>query len=190
MSELYDYYKSHGICVDCGQENAKRGYVRCWRCLINRRELQAERKAEWSDEKRNAINKQSNEWWANARKERKENGLCPRCGGERKDKKFVMCEKCRAKHNRQRANKRRENGVLSDDLRGDGLFCNVCLKPVEHEGDKLCGRCKANSVRTIAVARSARNTADHPWRQLSNGQYKLYMAKKKWEEEHGDREGV
>jgi predicted amidophosphoribosyltransferase len=86
--------------------------------------------------------------------------------------------------------KRRADGIVSRDFRGDGYFCATCLKPVEHEGDKLCDRCKANNARTIKIASAARNTTDHPWRQLSNGQYKLYMAKKKWKEEHGDREGV
>ena len=190
MKEYYDYYKSHGICVDCGQDDAKQGHVRCWRCLINRSELAVERKSNWSDERRDLVNKKSNQWWSNARKERKQKGLCPRCGGERKDKSFVTCEKCRIKNNRYKDKKRRENGVLSNDLRGDGIFCRTCLKPVEHEGDKLCERCKANSIRTISIARESINRESHPWRQLPNGQYKLYMAKKKWEEEHGDRERV
>ena len=86
--------------------------------------------------------------------------------------------------------KRREDGIVPAFMCGDGLFCAICLKPVEQEGFKLCNRCTENNKTNIAKAIAAQNSKEHPWRQLSNGQYKLYMAKKKWEEEHGDRERV
>ena len=80
--------------------------------------------------------------------------------------------------------------MLPNGLRGDGQFCAVCLKPVEVEGNKLCNRCAENNAINITKARAAQNNENHPWRQLANGQYKLYMAKKKMEEGKSDRERV
>lgn len=190
MSDYYDYYKSHGICVTCGQEKAKQGRVRCWRCLLNMKDHAAGYREKRSIEEKKRILFERREKASVARAERKEHGLCPNCGRERHNKAYALCEKCRASAKRSAERKRRSDGVVSSGLRGDGYFCAVCLKPVESEGSKLCNRCAGNNSISIAKARAAQNNADHPWRKLSNGQYKLYMAKKKWEEEHGDRERI
>ena len=190
MNDYYDYYKSHGICVTCGQEKAKKGRVRCWRCLINQREHEVEYRERKGLDEREKLLAERREKSAVLRAERKEKGLCPNCGREKKNKNYSWCEKCRASGKKSAENKRRSDGILPNWLRGDGCFCAVCLKPVESEGSKLCNRCAENISISISKARAAQNNADHPWRQLSNGQYKLYMAKKNWKEEHGDREGV
>lgn len=190
MNEYYDYYKSHGICVTCGQEKAKKGRVRCWRCLINQREHEAVYRDNRSAENRERILADRREKASALRAERKEKGLCPNCGREKKNKNYSWCEKCRASGKKSAENKRRSDGILPSGLRGDGYFCAVCLKPVENPNKKLCNRCAENNSVSIVKARAAQNSADHPWRQLSNGQYKLYMAKKKWREEHATNECI
>lgn len=190
MSDYYNYYKSHGICVTCGQEKAKRGRVRCWRCLINMKEHAAEHRERQSKEEKEALLAKRRERASVLRSERREAGLCPNCGKERTDKKYVLCENCRASAKKSAERKRRKDGIMPAYMRGDGHFCFICLKPVEQEGKKLCKICLENSYINIKKARAAQNNAEHPWRKLSDGEYKLHMAKKKWKEEHGDRERI
>lgn len=77
--EYYDFYKAHGVCVTCGQEKAEKGHVRCWRCLIYRREKALESRNKCSEEKRQDFLSVQREKAAIARAERKEKGLCPNC---------------------------------------------------------------------------------------------------------------
>lgn len=190
MTTYYDYYKLHGICVDCGQEKAKPGHVRCWRCLINHREKEAEYRANKTDEEKRQLLSERRAKSAVLRQERRANGLCPNCGRERTDTRYSLCERCRQSAKKSAERKRRENGTIPNGLRGDGTFCAICLKPVETDGAKLCNRCADNCSVNIAKAIAAQNNEDHPWRRLSNGQYKLYMERKKREEEKIDRERV
>ena len=32
-NERYNWYKSHGICVDCGAYEAAKGHTRCLECM-------------------------------------------------------------------------------------------------------------------------------------------------------------
>lgn len=34
----YEYYKSHNICVRCGQENAEKNHTLCLECMMKNRE--------------------------------------------------------------------------------------------------------------------------------------------------------
>lgn len=190
MNEYYEYYKTHGICVTCGQEKAKQGRVRCWRCLINQREHEAEYRSRKTDEQKEAAKAKRRERESALRADRREQGLCLNCGRERKNKQYAICDKCRLSAKKSAEKKRLADGRVPNAFRGDGYFCAICLKPVENDGEKLCDRCRANNEINIAKAREAQDNSNHYWRQLANGQYKLYMAKKKWEEEHGDRERV
>ena len=163
--EYYDFYKAHGVCVTCGQEKAEKGRVRCWRCLIYRREKALESRNKCSEEKRQDFLSVQREKAAIARAERKEKGLCPNCGRERLNKAYVLCEKCRASAKKSEEKKRRRIGMMPNDLRGDGIFCAVCLKPVETEGAKLCNRCAVNCSINGKKAKAAQDNTNHPWRQ-------------------------
>lgn len=181
MNEYYHFYKSHGICVTCGQEKAKPGHVRCWRCLANHRDQEAVYRWSRPEAQRTEMLAKRREESAFLRATRREQGLCPNCGRERKYKRFSLCEKCRSSARKSAERRRRKDGRRPIGSGGDGLFCAVCYKPVEVEGNKLCNRCAANCAVNIAKARAAQNNENHPWRQLSNGQYKLYMERKKLE---------
>lgn len=190
MNEYYAYYKAHGICVTCGQEKAKQGRVRCWRCLINQREHEAEYRQHKTHEQKETAKAKRREREAALREDRREQGLCPNCGRERKNKKYALCDKCRLSAKKSAQKNRLDAGRVPNAFRGDGYFCAICLKPVENDGDKLCDRCRANNEINVAKARAAQDNSNHYWRRLSNGQYKLYMAKKKWEEEHATNECI
>lgn len=72
-TEMYMWYKAHGICVTCGREDAMIGHVRCFDCPEKERK-RYRRYLESGDYK--ASKKQ-----ANARRAavRKENGQCIAC---------------------------------------------------------------------------------------------------------------
>lgn len=51
------------------------------------------------------------------------------------------CKLCAARHNRNRRQKRHELGLcIPHDMRGDGLHCARCCKPVCN-GEKICPDC-------------------------------------------------
>jgi len=179
MNPYYDFYKSHGICVTCGQEKAKPGQVRCWRCAIKQAEHEAEYRSRKTDEQKATALAERREKAAILREERRRNGLCPNCGRERTDTRYSLCERCRQNAKKSAERKRRDEGIIPAFMRGDGTFCAICLKPVETDGNKLCDRCYESCAVNVRKARAAQNNEDHPWRRLANGQYKLYLERKK-----------
>lgn len=184
MNELYSYYKSHGICVTCGQEDAKPGHVRCWRCMANMKDLSNKYYHERPADVKAALLAKRREKAAVQRAERKANGQCVNCGRQLTDKLFTHCEKCRASAKRSMDKKRRNDGAMSTGLRGDGLWCAICLKQVETPGNKLCDRCYQNNLENIRKAQAANSTANHPWRKATD----LYFERRKQAE--NDRERV
>lgn len=161
----YNYYKSHGICVTCGQENAMPGRVRCWRCLASRREHEAEYRDRKTAAEQAEVNRLRRERDAAKRAERRASGLCPNCGRKRDDEAYALCRACRHSAKRSATRKRRNDGVLPSGLRGDGLFCAVCMKPVELIGNKLCDRCAANNIENLRKARAAQTV--NPWKKIN-----------------------
>lgn len=166
-SNYYQYYKSHGICVTCGQENAKPGHVRCWRCLLTHADHEADYRSQMSEEQKAAKLASRREKGAIIRAKRRESGLCPNCGKERENPQYVLCEKCRKSARQSQMKMARKRGVIPMDMRGDGAFCAVCAKPVEVEGSKLCNRCAENCAVNIQKARAAQGSnGNHVWRKL------------------------
>ena len=99
--EDYQFYKSRGFCVDCRHEKAEPGYVRCLDCLEKRRHYVRKkpivRTEQWKEkwrEKQLFYCRKSHQRLYN---ERRAKGLCYVCGGERLNKQFALCEKCREK---------------------------------------------------------------------------------------------
>ena len=175
MDDLYAYYKSHGICVTCGQEDAKPGHARCWRCLANLNENSNRLYHEMPDDKKAALLAERRRKAAIQRAERKANGQCTNCGRKLEDTRYTHCPKCRASAKRSAEKKRRKDGAMSTGLRGDGLWCAICLKQVETPGNKLCNRCYQNNLENIQKAHEANSTANHPWRKATD----LYFERRK-----------
>lgn len=71
-------------------------------------------------------------------------GLCPICGKEREDDRYIYCGKCREKEKI----KSRENRAFYRNLH----FCPVCRKNKLFGSEKTCPECVANSM--IASAKS------------------------------------
>ncbi len=78
---LRDFYKSKGLCVDCGRK-AKKGTTRCIRCYDGSKR--------WFET--NGIDKK--EYFKSQYQNIKSKGVCPSCGKKAR-KNRVYCEKCR-----------------------------------------------------------------------------------------------
>lgn len=103
MEEItkYQWLKSHGICVSCGQKDAFPGYVRCPECIEKTGIASA--KCWANEEKRNRYNARGRERRKQLITERKEKHLCVICGRplQARQKEFA-CKRCRAKKNEKR----------------------------------------------------------------------------------------
>ena len=152
LREEYNWYKSHGICVKCHQEDAIKGMVYCAYCRAYQRNFYryhkpAKEETPEHKEKRLAYLKEYH-----AR--RKENHQCVRCGKSLSaNAKGNRCKWCRIKENNQANERNHRKGVLPRSLMGNGVFCQICARPVETAGSKLCDRCYKNCCANISKAR-------------------------------------
>lgn len=163
MGKLYyDWYKSHGICVDCGREKAAKGKTRCLVCLsINaekafkyRASLNEERQAE---EKRRVSDKKKRIYH-----DRKAQGLCPYCGRQAENGK-MQCDRCRAKNRLAAERSRRARGIKSQQvICEDETICSTCKKPVK-PGYKVCERCYDNIIRAGKTGQAHCNRKASYW---------------------------
>ena len=144
-----EWYKSHGICVSCGQENvAVSGETLCLQCKFKYRESNAQ----YYKIHKETLNAKRKERYKKIYAERKEKGLCPKCGKRNPEPGKSRCCVCNAKDRRQYKKKARENGVIPRYMFGNGEYCYTCGKPAN--GAKLCPKCLETSRRTIAYART------------------------------------
>lgn len=175
--ELYYWYKQNGICVNCGQENARPNRTLCWRCAANKSDRDKIRLANQSEEKREKRLADKRKHYKRVYEERKADGLCS-CGRKRENDRFELCDKCRAKQRITQSRYNLEKGIMPSVFRGDGHFCAICLKPVEREGSKLCDRCHQNNVIKAEKARATRDNKNHVWKKISNAEYNAYVARR------------
>ena len=97
----YDFYKKHNICVQCGQEDAEKNHVLCFRCMIKNREntINYQKKHKEELKEKNRIKSKLRYYRL------KEQGICPSCGRRKTKNNKTMCEYCRIKINTQRRKK-------------------------------------------------------------------------------------
>lgn len=93
--ELYDWYRSNGICVKCGRVWAEPGRVRCRTCAkkMNTQHRKADPDGAWARKRMQEL-----------RAERRLDGLCVDCG-MLTDGIHTRCAKCLEK-NRQASERR------------------------------------------------------------------------------------
>lgn len=147
MTELREWYKASGICVACGQEDAVQGQLRCSRCREKVREANRKHYAQHREE----LNEQNKQRGRARTVERRNQGICTRCGKRKPETGRAMCNVCRAEERRKWAKQSRRKGLLPRYMFGNGDYCSTCGKPVN--GTKLCPKCKADAQRTIEIAR-------------------------------------
>ena len=86
---------------------------------------------------------------------RKAEHKCTNCGRELSENdKHTRCTECRnhkARLERERNNRTGKKTPI--ELRGNGEYCAICLKPVENKGKKLCNRCYERCCKQAEIMR-------------------------------------
>lgn len=135
--------KEEGLCPSCGKPlNLYNTY--CDSCT----------------EKRKAYNKRylesiggATEYYKSRYAKQKAEGICTGCGRRKARPGFTLCTECSLRRRRREQQKAREKGVMPINLRGNGDYCAICIKPVEVKGEKLCNRCKQRNIEKSVIAR-------------------------------------
>lgn len=107
--ELYHWYKSHGICVQCGSRDAVPGQTKCKECRsISAKysiEYYANKVAEMTDAERLSFYKEMSRRavLSKRRREYMRNiaGICIYCGIREQSPGLKSCEFCRRKNNQR-----------------------------------------------------------------------------------------
>lgn len=163
--ETYYWLKQHHICVLCRQNPAEKNRVYCYECNMKRFEINRQYRGNMTDEQKKALNERIQNW----RKERKENGLCVICGRSTNNNGKTVCNECRIKQNRWQNEKRRREGKISWQERGNGIYCYHCCKPVENKGNKLCESCKKKASEHMNNIRlQYQEQHGNPFKRLNN----------------------
>ena len=154
--ERYDFYKSHHICVKCGQERALNGLTLCWRCRLDVAESSAIRWRNRAEEEREEILKKHSERSRRLREERKRAGVCVVCGKRNPKKGRVRCEICLANRARKAKERRIEKGGMPWEIRIDGHHCYRCMDESLVPGKRLCPKCYEQACTDLKKAQRAR----------------------------------
>ena len=135
--ERYQFLKSHGICVNCGNENACIGSIYCLKCWEKHHETINKYQASHSEENKKRCKEYNKRIYA----ERKAKGLCVKCGYKAIDGR-TLCLSCSVK-----AKKRKDprwNNDIERSMRPEMGLCYVCGKPL-NKWDELCDDCHDKS---------------------------------------------
>lgn len=93
--------------------------------------------------------------------ERREQGLCYKCGRERTDKRYKLCGRCRAKWREYRL--KTSTAKTRQQLRGKDGRCWTCNDALCEPGFKTCPACHAKLKAQVAI-NSRKRPEKHPWR--------------------------
>ena len=93
---MYLFYKSHGICVKCGWNDALPGHTLCGECTYKNNERAAHRYGRQTEEQKQAHNAYLRE----LRRKRVESGICIQCGSRKAAEGKQMCIECSIKAKR------------------------------------------------------------------------------------------
>lgn len=167
-----DWYIEHGICPVCGQREASIGRQNCLLCKDN-----ADKRAKVYYQRRTPEQKQRYKEQQRRRiQELEEKGLCRNCGQRPVARGKKKCAVCLQKE-RIRAHERNKEKHLSQQMRGDGLYCYLCCQPLCN-GGKLCPECHAKVVENLKNI--PRDTSNHIWRKLEQARRDEVKFKNGW----------
>jgi len=151
--EVRAWRREHHICTTCGKRDAAIGFVQCPECQQRR----ADYNDQWTKNNPDKIAAEGRKRKA----ERKQKGLCPKCG-KPIDGKHALCENC---HKKKRArDKRRYARTYVKRVHIDG-FC-VCCGEKAVPGKKLCKQHYDSACANLITARTKLKESDirHPWK--------------------------
>lgn len=137
-----EYLKRVNRCTRCGKRDSYTigGRSICFECTEELKVINAK----YRDKNRENIN----EYQRRVKNERKEQGLCVRCGEVLpKNSMFLSCVTCRE---RERKYKRKYDRMKGANYpRGGNGFCWTCNKKPAMEGKKLCEDCYQRQLKIL-----------------------------------------
>lgn len=152
--ERYYWYKSHGICVQCGQKDAWKGQVLCLECRMSINE--------------NKIQKLTTEQQFRHYQHQKRRrdiliafGICTVCGKRNAKENRRLCEICSAKYNNRQKEKSHEKGVMPNEILRDGKHCVICGAESVKSGFKVCEECYPKMRKNMLYARSCKKSENY-----------------------------
>ncbi len=139
----YNLRKKYHYCVTCGKQDAftLNGRARCAECQDTQNKFHKNH-PEYNERHKENDKKQY--------LERKEKGLCTRCGAKATPGK-AKCEKCLSK---DRINHKNHSNSISREMANDLGLCMTCLKNPQVQGHKLCQSCYEKTLKSIENART------------------------------------
>lgn len=154
--ERYYWYKEHGICVSCGQEDAAPGKVKCEECAAKVADRSMAAYYRKREERKEAMRRRQRERYVKRRAE----GLCADCGKKASAGKR-LCLDCFLRRRRYDKRYFDAHRRVKTDF-SDGL-CRLCNEPVV-PGKKLCATHCDILRENLKKANAQQSNADHPWR--------------------------
>lgn len=159
----YDYYKRKGICTRCCVKKATKGVV-CFDCWAELKFFRAKR-SEQEQKYRQEHLAHRLEYERMKRVERKENGVCVKCGKRQATEGKTTCTQCRAKINIYQEKYRNQKRKIPIELyRKDG-YCSMCGSTDLVEGKKLCHKCYEAACKNAEIARNYIDRKNHFWKK-------------------------
>lgn len=137
MAGYYDWYKEHGICVNCHKMNAIRGQTLCPDCRDRRNAQAAERYKQRKDE----LIPHRREYSKKRYEALKAAGLCVRCGKRQPESGKFSCTRCIRKQSQYKQNAFQRKGGTPRWLAMDLGLCAVCCKHPKMNDKKVCQSC-------------------------------------------------
>lgn len=138
--ERYEYYKSHGICVNCCSEKAVEGYVLCQNCRIRA----SKKLKKYRAKHRESILAKKKEHYYKS----KELRICYYCG--KPTTKGTLCDTCREKdrmcQKRRRIGLTKEKEFLYEQSLKENTNNSISLKELKEQRIKegICTKCGKN----------------------------------------------
>lgn len=134
--EDYLFAKSNHICVNCKSESAEPGQTLCWECREKSRERNRKQMEGKTEEEKEKIYKRNRERSRKIYADRKQKGICVKCGKRNSVHRKTLCVDCLIKKRRIK-DKRYNNDILRSERPQYGL-CYVCGQPICKNSESLC----------------------------------------------------
>lgn len=159
-NERYEWYKAHGICPVCGQNDPMPGRIRCADCIYKDGERKYKFLAKETPEEKEKRLARQRKKSKKRYEERKAQGLCVMCG-KPAYKGGVLCYECTIKAKKRDAERWEKIGITK--LPKPEGVCLICDKPVK-EGFRYCEEHYQKKCITLAKNREKIDRENHPWK--------------------------
>lgn len=157
-----DYLIKRNLCVVCGKEEIFKGN----KCVICREKMKEKSKLHYIKNKEKYKKRNEKLVW-----ERKESGLCVRCGKAAQSSGKFYCSKCLKVIKRYRAKAKENKGIPIREFWKENNWCYFCGEKELVKGKKVCVKCYQVLLERVEKMKKAKMKKDiiskHIWRKIN-----------------------